>query len=299
MNINDIKLDEDSLKFEKLRLETFKNIQKYAELTIKTLRETKIKIFLMNLCIIGFVVAFIGVLTLVFYALLGNNTNISQKVFTMIIVSLMVIIPMEIWFHNKIYTVNDDPNEDTDDSISDMTTILEKSNGNSIFVRFISFTLSILKKLKRNLQRHDLVANITTGIYTMVITSLFEIDKYPDGPYSTLESYIELNAPKEFVKLYYESKDELKQIAKNVHEQNYDSLSEEEINKINRLGKIVETDFILLKYIQLFCHEGCISVDECDKIIQVKGEKYKDAYNFMFTEPLDPNKEYVGFPPLN
>ena len=299
MNIKDIELDEDALKFEKLRLETFKNIQKYAELTIKILRETKIKLLLMNLCIIGFVVAFISILTLVFYALLGNNTNISQKVFTMIIVSLMVIIPMEIWFHKNVYTVNDDPNEDTNDSIDEMNKLLEKSNRNSIFVRFISFTLSILKKLKQNLQCHDLVSNITTGIYTMVITSLFEIDKYPDGPYSTLESYIELNAPKEFVKLYYETKDEIKQIAKNVHEQNYDSLSDEEINKINRLGKIVETDFILLKYIQLFCHEGCISVDECDKVIQVKGEKYKDAYNFMFVEPLNPNKEYVGFPPLN
>lgn len=300
MNLRNIKLDEGALKFEKLRLETFKNIQKYGELTIKTLREAKFKLFLVNLSIIIFVVSFISILTLLFYTLLGNDTNLTQRLFTMGVVSIMVLIPLEIWIHRNIYSVekDHDPKDETNDSIDEIKTILKKVNDNSLIGRFLKFTIKILEKLRLNLRRHDLVAHITTGIYTMCISTLFKIEKYPEGNFSTLESYIENNAPEEFVKLYYESKDELSHIVENIRTKDYNSLAKEDADKIDRLGKIMTTDIILLKMIQLFCHEGCITVDECDKILGVKGDEHKDAYDFFFTSPLNPNQEF-GFPTMN
>jgi len=300
MNLRNIKLDEGALKFEKLRLETFKNIQKYGELTLKALREAKIKLFLINLGIILFVVGFISILTLIFYGLLGNDTNLTQRLFTMAVVSIMVLIPLEIWIHRNIYTVekDHDPKDETSDSIDEIKTVLKKVNDNSLIGRFLRFSIKILEKLKLNLQRHDLVANITSGIYTMCVSTLFKIEKYPEGPYSTLENYIENNAPEEFVKLYYESKEELSHIVENIRNNDYSSLAKEDADKIDRLGKIVTTDIILLKMIQLFCHEGCITIDECDKIIEVKGDEHKDAYEFFFTCPLNTKQEF-SFPTLN
>lgn len=295
LSLNKIELPDEALKFEKLRLETFKNVERYCRLADKTIRRAKIKLALLNFTIVVSIVLF-SLLMIGLFRVFGiGNTN--THIVSFIVLILIFVIPVEIWFykflHDDTITTEDDKDiiNESDKSMKYIKNETNKLSPDSILYKFYSLLLNILKSLTHNISRYNMISKVTTGIYTMFITSVFKIEKLPDESFSKLEEFIEKNTPNDYVTLYHEAKDELKEITNNLRNKDiHDKLTEKDIEKIKSLNMIMTTDYILLKAIQYFCHNQCITVEELGNFLAVKGDENKDTYNFFYETPIKENE---------
>lgn len=294
LSLNKIKLSDEALKFEKLRLETFKNVERYCRLADKTIKRARLKLALLNFTIVITIVLFSLLVVGIFRAFGIGNTN--THIVSFIALILIFVLPVEIWFYKFLHddTVTSEDDEDIiDESDKSMEYIKNETNKlspDSLMYKFYSYLLNILKSLTYNISRHDMVSKVTTGIYTMFIMNVFKIEKLPNESFSKLEEFIEKNTPDDYITLYHEAKAELREISENLRNKDiHDKLTEKDIEKIKSLGMIMTTDYILLKAIQYFCRNQCITVEELSNFLTVKGDENKDAYKFFYETPIKEN----------
>lgn len=291
-SFEDLNLGDGVLKFEKLRMETFKNIERYSKSSIKLIRKLKFKMFLLNFCMcvgIFLLVAFISEI-----ACLINPVDVPlwYRLIPILLISLVIIVFVEIKLHKIMFKTNDkDDSVEISDETAKAKTIIKLHADDFIFGRLLRFIGSTLNTLEKNTKNHDLISKVTSGIYSMFIKTLFDIDKEPSDT-KDLESYIESNTPKEFVKLYYESKEEIKTISELIRTNDPNKeYTKEEIQKVDRSCMLLSTDIILLKMLQYFCQQECLSKEELSKIIDLNDEENRDLLKFLYETPIKKDEE--------